>query len=48
MRTRKNFMLQVHSLSLYAFSASTLVIAWLSDGTYFVYFTLGLTLFLLY
>jgi hypothetical protein len=48
MRTRYNFMLQVHSLSLNAFYTSTLVIAWLSEGTHFVYLIPSLILFLLW
>ena len=48
MRTRNNVMLQVHGLSLYAFCVSTLVIAWLSEDTHFIYCTPDVTPFLLY
>ena len=48
MRTHNNVMLQVHGLSLYAFCASTLVIAWLSECIHFIYFTRDITPFLLY
>jgi hypothetical protein len=48
MRTRNNVMLQVHGPSLCAFCASTLVIARLTEGIYFIYCTPDATLFLLY
>ena len=48
MRTRNNVMLQVHVLPLYAFCASTLVTAWLSEGIYSIYSTHDVIPFLLY
>jgi len=48
MRTRNNVMLQVNVLPLYAFCASTLVTAWLSEGIYSICSKHDVIPFLLY